>query len=321
MNSRALALAAALTPLTGNGEHVDESRIAGMVTFYEASRLDGLFILGTTGEGYLLSLAERRAATEEFLRCSTGRMSIWVQCGAQSTRDTTALAEHAASRGAAGVAVIAPPYFALDERSIEQHLAAAATACAPTPFYVYVFAARSGYSVPLSVVTRLREIAPNFTGLKVSDAPFERVQPYLIPGLDVFIGAEELIHRGLAGGAVGAVSGLAAALPELTVRAVHSGAPQDSATAERVRASIQRFPFHAALKHILRWRGVPLEAAVRAPLRALDVDEITELELLLSDTEGEIGSNIDISKDGQPSVCSYQPPNAHLVSDGEAETR
>ena len=295
MKAQALALAAAVTPLTSTGEHVDTLGIASLVAFYAASGLDGLLILGTTGEGILLSVAERRAATEEYLRCSQGRMPVMVHCGAQSTRDTSALAEHAARNGAAGVAVIAPPYFALDETAIEHHFVVAARACAPAPFYVYEFAARSGYAVPLPVIERLRDTAPNFTGLKVSDAPFERVQPYVLPGLDVFIGAEELIHRGLAVGAVGAVSGLAAALPELTVRAVRSGSAQDSAAAGRVRASLQRFPFHAVLKHILRWRGVPIGPSVRAPLRALDVGEIDELERLLSDPEGEIAQSIAVS--------------------------
>jgi dihydrodipicolinate synthase/N-acetylneuraminate lyase len=295
MNAQARAFAAAVTPLTSTGEHVDEPAIASLVAFYAASGLDGLLILGTTGEGILLSPAERRAASEEFLRCALGRIPVVVHCGAQSTRETAALAEHAASHDAAGVAVIAPPYFALDERSIEHHFVVAATACAPVPFYIYEFAARSGYAVPLSVVERLRDRAPNLIGLKVSDTPFERVQPYLVPGLDVFIGAEELIHRGLTGGAAGAVSGLAAALPELTIRAVRSGSAEDSATAGRVRASLQPFPFHAAMKHILRWRGVPIEPTVRAPLRALDAGEIEELERLFSDPDGEIAQSIAVS--------------------------
>ena len=148
---------------------------------------------------------------------------------------------------------------------------------------------------------RLREAAPNFTGLKVSDTPFERVQPYLVPGLDVFIGAEELIHLGLAGGAAGAVSGLAAVLLELTVRAVRSGSAQDSATAGRVRASVQRFPFHAVLKHILRWRGVPIEPTVRAPLSPLRAGEIEELDRLFSDPNGEIAQSIAVSTVGADS--------------------
>jgi dihydrodipicolinate synthase/N-acetylneuraminate lyase len=290
----ARALAAAVTPLSSSGDDVDAAAVAGLVDFYVASGLDGLLILGTTGEGILLSVAERCAVADEYLRCSQGRLPVMVHCGAQSTRDTAVLAEHAAGSGAAGVAVIAPPYFALDDSAIEQHFVVAARACAPTPFYVYEFAARSGYAVPLPVVERLRDAAPNFTGLKVSDTPFERVQPYVLPGLDVFVGAEELIHRGLAVGAAGGVSGLAGALPELTVRAVRSGSAEDSATAGRVRASLQRFPFHAVLKHILRWRGVAVEVAVRAPLRGLADAEVGELARLLS-PEGEIAQSIAVS--------------------------
>ena len=70
-------------------------------------------------------------------------------CGAQTTADTATLAAHAAEAGAVGVSVIAPPYFALDERALLEHLAAAARACAPLPFYIYAFTARSGYPVPL----------------------------------------------------------------------------------------------------------------------------------------------------------------------------
>jgi dihydrodipicolinate synthase/N-acetylneuraminate lyase len=301
MKTQARAFAAAVTPLTGTEGRVDEPAIASLVAFYAAAGLDGLLILGTTGEGILLSAAERCAVTEEFLRCARGRIPVVVHCGAQSTVETVALAEHAAGQGAAGVAVIGPPYFALDERSIEEHFLAAAKACAPVPFYIYEFAARSGYAVPLSVVERLREAAPNFTGLKVSDTPFERVQPYLVPGLDVFIGAEELIHLGLAGGAAGAVSGLAAALPELTIRAVRSGSADDSATAGRVRASVQRFPFHAVLKHILRWRGVPIEPTVRAPLSTLRAADVEELDRLLSDPNGEIAQSMVVSTVGDDS--------------------
>lgn len=292
----ARALAAAVTPLTADPAQIDEPGIASLVAFYESSALDGVLILGTTGEGVLLSTSERRAAADAFLR-ARGRLAVFVHCGAQSTRDTAALAEHAAAQGASGVAVIAPPYYALDDHALLQHFVVAARACAPTPFYVYEFAARSGYAVPLPVLDRLRDAASNLAGLKVSDAPFERVEPYLLPGLDVFIGAEELIHRGLQAGAAGAVSGLAAALPELTVRAVRSGSAVDTAVAGRARANVQQFPFHAALKRILQMRGVAIESAVSAPLRDLDSAEIERLERLVSDREGDIATAI-----GAPAV-------------------
>src|SRR5206468_7281024 len=113
-----------------------------------------------------------------------------------------------------GVAVIAPPYFALADEELVEHFAAAARGCAPVPFYIYEYADRSGYSVPVSVVEQVHERAPNLVGMKVSDSPLARVKPYLETGLDVFIGAEALITTGLQGGAAGAVSGVAGAFPE-----------------------------------------------------------------------------------------------------------
>ena len=133
---------------------------------------------------------------EAFVAAAAGRLQVAAHCGAQTTADTVALAAHAAEAGADAVAVIGPPYFPLDERALLEHFVAAAAACAPVPFYVYEFERASGYAVPLAVVAELRERAPNLAGLKVSDAPFDRFSPYLLEGLDVFVGPEALIFDG-----------------------------------------------------------------------------------------------------------------------------
>ena len=154
------------------------------------------------------------------------------------------------------MAVIGPPYFPLDERALLEHFAEAARAAAPTPFYVYELEKASGYAVPLGVIHALREQAPNFVGMKVSDTPWGRFSPYLVDGLGVFVGAEGLIDRAVAAGAVGAVSALATAFPEAVAAAVRSGDPARTAALAELRAAIERFPRHAALKHVLRARGV-----------------------------------------------------------------
>src|SRR5919201_5382715 len=146
------ALAAAVTPFRDDGAALDEEAFGPYLEFLAAAGLDGILALRTTGEGILLSGAERRRAAELFL---DGPLPVIVHCGAQTTAETAALAEHAAAAGADGVAVIGPPYYALDDEALLAHFAAAAAACAPTPFYVYEFAARSGYAVPLSVLARL----------------------------------------------------------------------------------------------------------------------------------------------------------------------
>jgi dihydrodipicolinate synthase/N-acetylneuraminate lyase len=269
------ALAAALTPLRDAGEALDEDAFTPYVDFLARGGLDGLLALGTTGEGFLLPLEQRLRAAELFIEAAKGRLLVAVHCGGQSTWDTVELCAHAADVGADGIAVMAPPYFPLDEDELLGHLAAAARACAPVPFYVYEFAARSGYAVPVAVLERLREVASNFRGLKVSDTPWERFAPYLIEGLDVFVGPESLLPQGLAAGASGAVSALASTFPELVVAAVRDPGGADLAP---VRAALERFPFQAAAKFVLGRRGVPIGPDVRRPLRVLSAAEERELE-------------------------------------------
>jgi dihydrodipicolinate synthase/N-acetylneuraminate lyase len=240
--------------------------------------VDGVLVLGTTGEGILLSAAERRQVAELFVAAASGRLAVAIQCGAQSTADTVALAEHAAQEGADAVAVIAPPYFRLDQEALLAHFTAASAAAAPLPFYVYEFEAASGYAVPPELLPRLAELAPNLAGLKVSDAPFARVAPYLREGLDVFVGAEALIDAALAAGCAGAVSGLAAAYPEAVAEVVARPTPEGGRRVGELRAAIERFPRHAALKRLVARRGVPVREDVRAPLRSLTETEREELD-------------------------------------------
>jgi dihydrodipicolinate synthase/N-acetylneuraminate lyase len=272
------ALAAALTPLRDAGEGLDEAAIGPYVDFLAEGGVDGLLALGTTGEGFLLPVEQRRRAAQLFVEAAAGRLQVAVHCGAQSTWDTVELAAHAADVGADAVAVMAPPYFALDEAEQLAHFAAAARASAPTPFYVYEFAARSGYAVPLSVLERLRETAENFRGLKVSDTPWEQFARYLLEGLDVFVGPEALIPQGLAAGAAGAVSALASAFPELVAAAVRD---PGSADLGPVRSALEQYPLQAAAKLVVARRGVPIGPDVRRPLRMLNDTERAQLETWL----------------------------------------
>jgi dihydrodipicolinate synthase/N-acetylneuraminate lyase len=271
------ALAASVTPLADDGASLDEAGFGPVTDFLVAGGLDGLLALGTNGEGILLSVAERKRAAELFVEAAGGRLKVAVHAGAQTTADTVALAAHAAETGADAVAVIAPPYFPLDEASQLAHFTAAAAACAPLPFYVYEFAVTSGYAVPPAVVGRLRERAANLAGMKVSDRTWEQLEGYLIEGLDVFVGFEGLIAPAVEAGAVGAVSALASAFPEIVAAAVR-GEEVDPGS---LRTEIDPFPRHAAFKHVLARRGVPIAEDVRPPLRGLDDDERASLDALL----------------------------------------
>ena len=283
MPDRLPLIVAAATPLARSGAVVDEEAVWPMVAFLVERGADGVFACGTTGEGILLSAEERRRTAVIFRAALHGRLII--HCGAQNTGDTVALAAHAAEIGADAVAVIPPPYFPLDAEALAAHLLAAAAACAPLPFYIYAFAARSGYPVPLEVVSRVRDGAPNLAGLKVSESPFEKVEPYLGLGLPVYVGSEPLIPQAVARGAAGAVSGLAAAFPEVVRAALDA---PDAAAEQRLRAlrnTMEAQPFIASVKHVLARRGVPINLDMRAPMRRLTDDEASRLDAALAALE------------------------------------
>jgi dihydrodipicolinate synthase/N-acetylneuraminate lyase len=272
------ALAASVTPLREHGTAVDDDAFGSLCDFFVASGLDGILALGTAGEGILLRVEERRRVADLFLQASGKRLQIAVHCGAQTTADTVALAAHAAEVGADAVVVIGPPYFKLDERAQYAHFFAAASACAPLPFYVYEFAATTGYAVAPAVLERLRDDASNVVGLKVSDTPFDAFEKYLLPGFDIFVGPEALIAAGMARGAIGAVSALASALPKEVAAVVRDPTPEGAERLGELRSFVERFPRQAALKRLLGLQGVAVNADVRAPLRALVLEERDELD-------------------------------------------
>ena len=285
------ALAASITPLRAHGSAVDEDAFGPLVDFYVESGLDGILALGTAGEGILLRVEERRRVADLFLQASDRRLQIAVHCGAQTTADTVTLAAHAAEVGADAVVVIGPPYFKLDERAQRAHFLAAASACAPVPFYVYEFASTTGYAIAPAVLEDLRRDAPNLVGLKVSDTPWGEFSRYLLPGFDIFVGPEALIAEGMAHGAVGAVSALASAFPVEVAAVVQDPTPEGAAHVGALRSFVERFPRQAALKRILGRRGVPVSEDVRAPLRSLTNEERDELDAWASSVIDQAVSN------------------------------
>lgn len=277
-------IVAAVTPLREGGAAVDEAAIGPYSAFLESHGADGVFACGTTGEGVLLGLDERRHVAATFRDALDG--ILVVHAGAQTTADTCALAAHAAEIGADAVAVIPPPYYALDADALTAHFVAAAGACSPLPFFCYAFTARSGYPLPVDVIRRIGASVDNLAGLKVSESPFERVEPYLGLGLPVLIGSEPLLPIGIARGAIGTVSGMAAAFPDMLRAALDDPTERAAARLQGLRATLEASgQFIAAVKHALHARGVPIGPDVRPPLRTLADEERVALERAIGELD------------------------------------
>ena len=266
---------AMLTPLTDGGEALDEGVLGEEIAFLFDHGADGVFIAGSTGEGVNLEDEERRRLLRASKRAVGDRGRLLCHVGAQTTRRTVDLARDAHQVGVDGVAVIPPPYYPLDDQELADHLIAAAEACTPTPFYIYCFAQRSGYRVPVAVVERVRDRTSNLAGLKVSDAPWPAIEGYFDLEVPVFVGNEPLIAEAAAKSSfAGSVSAVAGAFPEAIRALVDDPTPDRAAAVGRLRAALTKTNSLPAMgKRVLASRGVPIRPDVRRPARAATAEE------------------------------------------------
>jgi dihydrodipicolinate synthase/N-acetylneuraminate lyase len=263
-------------------ETVDLPALRSLLDFQIAKGMHGIFPLGTTGEGVLLNPDERMAVAEAVVDHVGGRAPVLIHCGAPDTKTAADLARHAAGLGVAGVATVAPYYFAYDADDQFRHFVTVAEASSGIANYVYDNPERVGYSLGVSLVTRLINEVPNIRGIKDTGDSIGRIQAYLAqPGEapEVYVGNNMTIFPALAIGARGAVSALANAVPELVVRLYEAFREGNVAEARTLQVSLARvhlacggLSYVGAVKHLIERRGLPA-GGTRAPQPSMTPDQ------------------------------------------------
>ena len=202
-------IAAPFTPMTAKGDILFSS-VFPYADKLVASGVKGVFIGGTTGEGFSMTLEEREALTETWVKASAGRLKIIVHVGHNCQIDATAIARHAAASGADAIASIAPNFYkpcsVEDLVGFFEPIAAAAPSI---PFYYYNMPSASGVSLPVDKILQVgAAIIPNFVGVKFTHNDMMEMRKCLAledGRYEVLNGFDEALLGGLALGAVGAV--------------------------------------------------------------------------------------------------------------------
>ncbi len=131
------AYSALVTPYTKDNR-INVDMIERLVEHQLDNGLRGFFVGGSTGEGMLLSIEERKVLLEAVLRANRGRGKVIAHVGHVSTDEAAALARHAADVGADWVSSTAPVYFAQTFEGAFYHYRRIAEA-SDLPFMVYAF--------------------------------------------------------------------------------------------------------------------------------------------------------------------------------------
>lgn len=258
--------------------------------------LDGVLVMGSAGEFFTLSSAERDELTRAAVETVADRGRLMVGTGACSTREAVAASVRAVELGAGELMVISPYYFALDEQTLFEHFRAIASAV-EVPVHLYNFPLRTTHDLTPALVRRIADECPNVRGIKdtVVDPGHTRGVLDAVAGVDgfeVFSGFD--IHfalNHLMGGA-GCISALTNVWPELCVELTRSVAAGDMAAITRCQLALDVAArlydvapvFMGAIKHAMRLRGVELGALTRT---AVDLDEgqLARVQAILDDVE------------------------------------
>jgi 4-hydroxy-tetrahydrodipicolinate synthase len=268
-------------------DRIDYASLRQVVDFLLARGVDALMVGGTTGEGMLLSVGERKALCEAVVEHVAGRVPVMAHTGCISTRDTVELARHAAAAGATAASVIVPYFFSLDDDSLFDHFVSVANAVPDFPVFLYTFPGNARNDVSPALLGRLLRAAPNVVGIKSSNPDLVRLREYVEMGGEgflVFCGVDGLMLPGLALGAKAQVSGNSNVFPE-TFRALYEAcvagdverARSWQGLVNRMRAVFRDGVTPAYFKAGLRLRGVPA-GRVRPPMRELAPEELAEVE-------------------------------------------
>ena len=175
--------------------------------------LKGVFINGSSGEGYMLTEEERMQLAEAWMAAVPEDFKVIVHVGSTSVMSSRRLAEHAQKIGAWGIGAMATPFPKIG--SIEQlcrYCEEIASAAPNLPFYYYHIPAFNGAF--LSMYDFLKAVdgrIPNFSGIKYtfeSLYEYNRCRRYQHGKFDMLHGQDETILPCLAmGGAQGGIGG------------------------------------------------------------------------------------------------------------------
>lgn len=272
---------------------VDEQVMRQLVDFHISAGVQGLFVLGSTGQGPAMTIEERKQAAAITLDQARSRVPVIIHVGTADAGSTVELAEHAAAHKADAVGVV-PPYYYSDhtEYEILAHYKSVAKAV-PLPIFIYENPKYSGISIPPGLAVRMKEQVPALKGIKVAygqGALLEYVR--LLPDVSVFTGNADLFGL-VPFGLAGMINPPTSFVPELCVdlfkaldskdypRAVEAQKRVDTA-ARLVAARLRKYG-RVPLQEVFRMRGFAVKRFPKWETEQMPKEEIAKLERELRD--------------------------------------
>lgn len=203
---------APFTPFYENGE-VNLEPIEQYAKMLAKNGLKGVFINGSSGEGYMLTEDERMRLAERWVEVAPEGFKVIVHVGSTCVKSSERLAAHAQKIGAFGIGAMATPFPKIGRiEELVKYCEEIAAAVPELPFYYYHIPAFNGaYLSMLDFLKAVDGRIPNFAGIKYtyeSLYEYNQCRLYANGKFDMLHGQDETILPCLAmGGAQGGIGG------------------------------------------------------------------------------------------------------------------
>ncbi len=288
----------ALMTASDNKDNTDITKLENHIEYLLKKGASGFYLTGSTGEGFLLEMQERKEVVQAVCSVVQKRVPVIVHTGSLSTKQAVTLSESAKEAGAAGISSVPPFYYNFNEEEIFTYYKQVATAT-DLPFFVYDIPGTTNVHLSLSFLERLLAI-DHVVGLKFTSMDIYKMERILqLPSKPVvFSGSDEMSFYGLWAGAHGLVGSSYNLLTDTITAMFRAFNQQDYATAhENYRLASEilnlllKFPYFAAVKKCVEWDGCNI-GTPRKPFASLTKNQEEELrkglqQVLLNNPKGE----------------------------------
>ncbi len=282
-----------VTPLTGGGA-IDKTALTAHAKRLVALGIDTIFVLGTTGEFYGLSLEGRREAVLTVLGAVPTGYPVAVGISGDSTTSALANLEACRDERISGYVASTPYLMSYSQAELADHFRALGRA-AGSPLILYNFPARYRHRIDIPTVAELLADG-TANAIKDTDNDLGYLRELIAlraaqPAFKVFASHCEHLAKAAELGIEGSVQAMGNLLPEVFAdlwrlashkdfAALHAGVDQVWA----FQLALERIgSFIAGVKGSMACRGW-CAPATAAPTRPADRDQVERLRRLIAET-------------------------------------
>lgn len=236
-------ITALVTPIDQN-ENINYEETTKLVNYLIDSKVNGLFILGTNGEGHALSDEKALAFAEHVVKIVNDRVPVIAGVGKNSTNTTVSYAQQMKNTGVDALSVLAPSFIPNTQEELIYHYTTISTSVG-LPIYIYNMPSKTGVNIEAETLEKLYTLE-NIVGIKDSSGSFNNMKEYMDVTKDnvvfsVFSGSDSKILDVLEYGGAGGVTSISNALPSIMVGIYDNWKQGDKEKARYFQNSIEEF--------------------------------------------------------------------------------